>query len=507
MGWGSAFADTMSSASDSVMGALRSAGSAASDAASTAASLAKSAAQAASSAAISGATAVSNAAGRAYDAANSVASTVANKAGATALLGGEVLFGAGAYGAIKTLQPVAGAYGAAKSGAKAIKETFSPHVPVAQPCLPCLAHESAEMRKARIERRQALIAQGQQSNDPAVRNAASELQGDMKGVEMARLSENTYAQYDPDANDYQKKPPEPWHAMTPDELQEAGINADDVSASKAVIYKAPDDFPVEPKTVVAFRGTTGETEDIFTDHDQALGLQTNQYDAAQRLGKQIGAQMPDAETTGHSLGGGKAQVAAIAGGLDGQMFNSAGPNPKTLGMPADGLDRYADNFVQYRSAGGLSSGGGDPLTGTQNSMTAQKAALGFVKGLRGVVSANKWATDQLGLSDYVAGKVPDSSKELAGGLLDRVLKATPEQAQKNFDFSGGKWYIPPALGEIRGVPSKTAEGDDSSIPAQHSIVNLVYGIESRKSGDIQILLAGTDNPGPPGNYIGPMVLK
>jgi hypothetical protein len=88
-----------------------------------------------------------------------------------------------------------------------------------------------------------------------------------------------------------------------------------------------------------------------------------------------------------------------------------------------------------------------------------------------------------------------------------VLKVTPEQAQKNFDFSGGKWFIPPALGEIRGVPSKTAEGDDSSIPAQHSIVNLVYGIESRKSGDIQILLAGTDNPGPPGNYIGPMVLK
>ena len=349
MGWGSAFAEAMSSASDSVMGALRSAGSAASDAASTAASLAKSAAQAASSAAIGGATAVSNAAGRAWDAAGSAAGTVANKAGATALLGSEALVGAGAYGAIKTLQPVASAYGAAKSGAKAIKETFSPHVPVAQPCLPCLAHESAAMRKARIERRQALIAQGRASDDPAVRAAADQLQGDMKGVEMARLSENTYAQYDPDANDRQKKPPEPWHAMTPDELKDAGISPQLISDSKAVIYTAPNDFPVDPKTVVAFRGTTGETEDILTDHDQALGMETKQYDAVRKLGAQLGEQLPDAETTGHSLGGGKAQVAAIAGGLKGEMFNSAGPNPMTLDRPADGLNQYAPNFIQYRS--------------------------------------------------------------------------------------------------------------------------------------------------------------
>ncbi len=140
-------------------------------------------------------------------------------------------------------------------------------------------------------------------------------------------------------------------------------------------------------------------------------------------------------------------------------------------------------------------------------MAAQKAALGLAKGLQGLGNANKWATDQLGLSSYVASKVPDSSKELASGLLDRVLNVTPQQAEKNFDFSGGKWYIPPALGEIRGVPSKTVDGNDSSIAAQHSIVNLVYGIETRKAGDIDTLLTGTDNPGPAGNYIGPMIMK
>jgi hypothetical protein len=127
--------------------------------------------------------------------------------------------------------------------------------------------------------------------------------------------------------------------------------------------------------------------------------------------------------------------------------------------------------------------------------------------LQRVVRANRWATDELGLSNYIAGKVPDSAKELAGGMLDRVLNLTTQQAQKNFEFSGGKWYIPPALGEIRGIPSKTEDGDDSSIPAQHSIVNLVYGIEARKASDIQTLLDGTDNPGPPVNYIGPMVMK
>jgi hypothetical protein len=496
MGFGSALSDALSAAGDSVMGTLRNVGAAASDAGAKAAALAKSAAQA-----------TADAAERAADAATSAAKSIAGKTAAGALVGTEAVAVAGAGVTALGVKKVADGYSAVKAGARAVKEAFSPHQPVAQPCLPCLARESAQARKERIERRRALIAQGQASNDPAVRAAASELNGDMKAVEMARLSENTYAQYDPTLTDEQRKPPEPWQAMTPQEAQDAGISPDLLGKSKAVIYKVPDDFPFDPKTVVAFRGTTGETEDILTDHDQALGMKTAQYDASRQLGMQLGEAMPDAEVTGHSLGGGKAQVAGIAGGLKGEMFNSAGVHPNSLGLPADGLGQYSKDFIQYRSDGGVSVGGGDPLTGIQNSLTAQKAVYRVAQGLQGIAGANKWASDQLGTSEWIASKVPESSRDLAGGLLDRVLNVTPQQAAKNFEFSDGKWYIPPALGEVRGVPSKTADGEDSSLAAQHSIVNHVYGIESRKSGDIQTLLAGTDNPGPAGNYIGPMVLK
>ena len=55
---------------------------------------------------------------------------------------------------------------------------------------------------------------------------------------------------------------------------------------------------------------------------------------------------------------------------------------------------------------------------------------------------------------------------------------------------------PPALGDVHGVPSKNADGSPSRLAAQHSIVNLHQGIESRKAADIQTMLEGTGNPAP-----------
>ena len=350
----------------------------------------------------------------------------------------------------------------------------------------------AQQRATRIERRNQLIAQAQASPDPAVRAAGTELKSDMHAVELASLSQDTYKQYDPNATD--KVPPSPWHAMTADELQDAGISPADMKNARAVVYKCPDDFPFDPKTVVAFQGTTADPDDILADHDQALGLKTSQYDAAMNLGRQMkgNPEFEGAEVTGHSLGGGKAQAAGVIAGLKGQMFNSAGLNPRTLGQPADGLDQYAADFDQYRSDGGLSQGYGDPLTGTQNSLGFQKVVLGVVKGASGVIKANQWAGDQLGVSDAVAGRVPQIGKD----LVQRLTGITAQEAQNNFDFNGGKWYIPPALGDVHGVPSKNADSSPSSLAAQHSIVNLHQGIESRKAADIQTMLEGTGNPAP-----------
>jgi hypothetical protein len=294
--------------------------------------------------------------------------------------------------------------------------------------------------------------------------------------------------------------------MTPEEAKQAGINPDLLSSAKAVVYTVPSDFPFEPKIILAFRGTTSETEDVLTDHDQALGMDTAQYEAARKLGQTVGELYPDAEVTGHSLGGGKAQAAGVAGNLHGEMFNSSGLHPNSAGMTPEGLDPYAANFKQYRAEGGLTQGGGDPLTGLQNSPVAQKMAYGAAKGLQAVGRANAWALNELGVQDPLAA-LPPSSQELAAGVAERILNTTPQEAAKNWDFSGGKWYVPPAIGEVRGLTSKNSDGSNTAIASQHSIPNLVYGFEDRKSKDIKILLKDSGQTAAAGEYIGPMVLK
>ena len=240
--------------------------------------------------------------------------SAAKKAAAGAFVGAEgvaaVAAGATGYAGYQVAKPLVGAVGAVQKAAAAVKNRFSPQRPALVPCVPCQECMTAKERAARIEKRNALIAQAQASPDPVVRAAGTELKSDMHAVELASLSEDTYNQYNPNATN--KTPPSPWKAMTPDELRAADIDVDDMKTARAVVYKCPDDFPFDPKTVVAFQGTTADPDDILADHDQALGLKTSQYEAAKKLGKQLNgnSEFEDAEVTGHSLGGGKAQAAA-----------------------------------------------------------------------------------------------------------------------------------------------------------------------------------------------------
>lgn len=380
-----------------------------------------------------------------------------------------------------------------------LQRQFMPQRAAGQPCLPCLDESSGQARRLRIEKRQRLILHGERSPDPTVRDAAQRLKSDMHAVELARLSDNSYAQYDPKAGPKEKKPPEPWQAMTPEQARKANIDPTLLKDAKAVVYSLPPDFPFDPKTVVAFRGTTADAEDILTDHDQALGLKTRQYDAANDLGKELHKFMPDAAVTGHSLGGGKAQAAGIAGGLNGCMFNAAGLHPKTVGLLPAELATHAGRFQQYRAEG---EGGGDPLTGLQNSLAQQQKLYGGTQGLQKLAQASQSALKELGINDPLA-LLPESVQPLARGLVGRILDMTPQEAARNLAYSGGQWYVPPALGEVRGIASKTAKGRDTPFEQQHGIGGVINGLETRKAGDINKLLAGTGMPGPASDYIGP----
>lgn len=424
-------------------------------------------------------------------------------------LGAVGVVGATAVGAVGTAAVGSYRYGkrqydraiseAVQDAGDQFQRAFLPHRLAGQPCLPCLDQSSGQARQQRIEKRQRLILHGERSPDPAVREAAKQLKEDMHAVELARLSDNSYAQFDPKAGPQQKKPPEPWQVMTEQQIKDSGLDHELVKRSKATIYKLPPDFPFDPKTVVAFRGTTADPEDILTDHDQALGLETDQYKAARDLGKQLRSRIPDAEVTGHSLGGGKAQAAGVAGRLKGSMFNAAGLHPKSVNLTPAELERHAGRFQQYRAEG---LDGGDPLTGLQNSREWQQRVYGGAQGLQALAQANRWALKELGIEDPV-GLLPDQVQPIARGLADRLLNVTPQEAARNLAYSGGKWYLPPALGQVRGVASKTAKGRDTPLEQQHGIGGVIHGLETRKAGDINRLLAGTGQPGPANDYIGP----
>jgi hypothetical protein len=345
--------------------------------------------------------------------------------------------------------------------------TKTPRETVTEPC-----PNTVEGKLKRLEQRKALIDLGSSPRATPEQNTAAErLARNNEAVELAKLSEDTYRQYGkPPKND----PPLGWAAMTPKDVVAAGIDPKLLTDSQAVIYQTPSDWPGGQKVVLAFRGTVpSEVEDLKTNFDQALGKETVQYEAAKALGTKVGEQFgTDVLVTGHSLGGGKAQAAGAFGGLRGIMFNAAGLNPGTVNnqLPP------AENFVQFRSPG-------DPLTKIQNS-----AGLQFGVGLAGAIAMPLGATAKLGnfLSQTLG--MPSLSAT-AADAAHMAATAFPRAAGNLLDQGH---LLPPAIGKIIEAPSLNDEGKPtaaSDLLGQHSVTNLVNGIEREKSEDVATLQA------------------
>ena len=426
------------------------------------------------------------------------ATAVRDKVAAVDLLSSEAIVAALAWLAADDLRPGLQGLQQLQRGTDALSAQFSPHRPAFSPCVPCLGRGPGAERAARIRRRQALAAAGAQLPDPAARAAAARLLADTRAVELARLSDNAYNQFDGQAAAADRAPPAPWRALTP---EEAGIDTKLLAAAKAVVYRAPDDFPFEPKTVIAFRGTTLDKDDLVADHDQALGLENAQYEAARLIGGLAAAKWPDAVVTGHSLGGGKAQAAGLAGGLSGELFNSATLHPATMGTTPDALAARGGGFVQYRAAADAGSPVGDPLTGLEMSPSLQSKMYGGAVGLQALGRANAAALDTLGI-DALAWVAPEQ-RDTAQAMATRMLNVTAPEAARNFALSGGRWYLPPMLGEVREVPVRDDQGQTPGLVGHHLIGSMVNGLEARKAGDVGTLLAATQQPGPASEYLGP----
>ena len=326
-------------------------------------------------------------------------------------------------------------------------------------------------KKARLEKRRQLIRDGQRSPEPAVRAAADRFAQNNEAVELARLSNDSYARYP--AKEPAAKPPLGWSVMSNDELEAKGISSDRMDKARAVMYQTPEDWPGGKQTVLAFRGTA-DLEDGIVDHDQALALETRQYRAAAKLGQDVRKGFGEnVLVTGHSLGGGKAQAAGATGGLSGMMFNSAGLHPEAV----NGKMPSPSQFTQYRTTG-------DPLTGTQKSPAIQAAMVSILGPLAGAFGGGMKVGDMLNKALGGSGLAPD-----AADYADKAFKALP-RSLRNIVQSGNA--LPPAIGpvhEVLAIDKVGAEISGANLAGQHSILSVINGIEKEKDQDMAVLAA------------------
>lgn len=130
------------------------------------------------------------------------------------------------------------------------------------------------------------------------------------------------------------------------------------------------------KYVLAFRGSGGvieDTRDWITNFFNAAGVSTVQYNNACILGRLAKSCDIDIVITGHSLGGGLAQAAALASGKPAYTFNAAGiPVEVVKDLQAD--LKYAERIRSYYLS--------DDVLSTLQDMPAERKAemIGLLAG-------------------------------------------------------------------------------------------------------------------------------
>ena len=299
-------------------------------------------------------------------------------------------------------------------------------------------------KAARLADRKALIAAARaraEKLDPnsaerkRLEAAADRLERNNHSVEMARLSQDVYKD---------SGAPEGWRRIPPEEMPPGlrdQVWEDKDSGFYAAMYENE-----EGKKVIAFRGTN-EAKDWKTNIPQGIGMETDQYNHANKLGMAMrNAYGPEGyEITGHSLGGGLASMASVSSGTKATTFNAAGLHPKTAQRVGADYNKGKDLIDTY----GVS---GEVLTSVQT-VPGAKQALG------------KWHD------------LPATGPGLAGP----TAKGAAKGAGIGAIFGPTGALIGGALGGIGGLAMEATN--------RHGMDHVVAGIEAQKTEDIDIMKA------------------
>lgn len=193
--------------------------------------------------------------------------------------------------------------------------------------------------------------------------AADRLALNNLGVEMAKLSDDTYfndlvanAQgklvpihfktHNPDGTFVLSDPPEGWER---DE-----VIKDDESGFMACLYHST--FTGPRQYVLAFRGTDADPnfkdeleKDAGTDALQGTGMYTKAFDLTERLTKKIKLKYPGIILAGHSLGGAQASLGGLITGNPTYTFNSGGLHVNSMARAHISAAMRAQNEPQIQA--------------------------------------------------------------------------------------------------------------------------------------------------------------
>ncbi|EMC9753217.1 phospholipase A(1) [Enterobacter cloacae] len=230
------------------------------------------------------------------------------------------------------------------------------------------AAQLENMTKAeRWQARKDLIAKGSNSLYPDAQIAAKRLAANNIAVEKAKLAENVYKTVNP----LEATPgvPEGWKDISNDAgaLKKYGLDKEvlfdhaDTPDFLARVYQ-PDSavFGNDMNPTIVFRGSrqpeffpTKNMADWINNGAQGLGMESDYYKRAVRLGSRLAKSASKIDIAGHSLGGGLASATSIASGQAGWTFNAAGLHSTTVEKYGGSLLGEADNIQAYRVEGEL----------------------------------------------------------------------------------------------------------------------------------------------------------
>jgi type VI secretion system secreted protein VgrG len=154
-------------------------------------------------------------------------------------------------------------------------------------------------------------------------NSCDSFEANNNRAEMARISASVYNF---------NGAPEGWTRVDPKDmpqnLQDRNLWQNPTTHFRAGLYRSS----IDPNKYVVATAGTSNAKDLTTDIGQAFGLDTKQYDSAQRLAEQLRSSpyLPNLQATGHSLGGGEAALIGSMLHVPTTTLNAAGLHPETL---------------------------------------------------------------------------------------------------------------------------------------------------------------------------------